>query len=74
MLEKTNVKVLDRVVVRFSADSGDRMQLAGNIFWNVTGGVGNQTSTYPDFPAEVSGQQGTLRGVLGFPRHRGKGV
>ena len=28
MLDKTNVKVLDKVVVRFSGDSGDGMQLA----------------------------------------------
>ena len=32
MLEKTNVKTLENVVVRFSGDSGDGMQLAGNIF------------------------------------------
>ena len=34
MTEKTKVKVLEEVVVRFSGDSGDGMQLAGNIFSN----------------------------------------
>ena len=32
MAEKLEVKELDQVVVRFSGDSGDGMQLAGNIF------------------------------------------
>ena len=44
MLEKTNVKTLENVVVRFSGDSGDGMQLAGNIFSNVSAGVGDQIS------------------------------
>ena len=74
MLEKTNVKVLDRIVVRFSGDSGDGMQLAGNIFSNVSAGVGNQISTFPDYPAEVRAPQGTLSGVSGFQVHIGKGV
>ena len=74
MLEKTNVKVLDRVVVRFSGDSGDGMQLAGNIFSNVSAGVGNQISTFPDYPAEIRAPQGTLSGVSGFQVHIGKGV
>lgn len=74
MLEKTDIKVLDQVVVRFSGDSGDGMQLAGNIFSNVSAGVGNQISTFPDYPAEVRAPQGTLSGVSGFQVHIGKGV
>ena len=31
MLDNTDIKVLDDVVVRFSGDSGDGMQLAGNM-------------------------------------------
>ena len=46
-METTDIKVLDKVVVRFSGDSGDGMQLAGNIFTNVSAGVGNQVSTSP---------------------------
>lgn len=74
MLEKTNVKLLDKVVVRFSGDSGDGMQLAGNIFSNVSAGMGNQISTFPDYPAEVRAPQGSLSGVSGFQVHIGKGV
>ena len=32
MADEMIVKELDQVVVRFSGDSGDGMQLAGNIF------------------------------------------
>ncbi len=74
MLEKTNVKVLDKVVVRFSGDSGDGMQLAGNIFTNVSAGVGNQVSTFPDYPAEIRAPQGSLSGVSGFQVSVGTGV
>lgn len=74
MIEKTNVKTLERVVVRFSGDSGDGMQLAGNIFSNVSAGVGNQISTFPDYPAEIRAPQGSLSGVSGFQVSIGKGV
>ena len=74
MLEKTDVKVLDKVVVRFSGDSGDGMQLAGNIFTNVSAGVGNQVSTFPDYPAEIRAPQGSLSGVSGFQVSVGVGV
>ena len=74
MLEKTNVKILDKVVVRFSGDSGDGMQLAGNIFTNVSAGVGNMVSTFPDYPAEIRAPQGSLSGVSGFQVSVGKGV
>ena len=74
MLEKSNVKQLDKVVVRFSGDSGDGMQLAGNIFTNVSAGVGNQVSTFPDYPAEIRAPQGSLSGVSGFQVSVGTGV
>ncbi len=66
IMETTDIKVLDKVVVRFSGDSGDGMQLAGNIFTNVSAGVGNQVSTFPDYPAEIRAPQGSLSGVSGF--------
>ena len=74
MLEKTNVITLENVAVRFSGDSGDGMQLAGNIFSNVSAGVGDEISTFPDYPAEIRAPQGTLSGVSGFQVHIGKGV
>lgn len=74
MEEKTNVKSIDKVVVRFSGDSGDGMQLAGNIFTNVSAGMGNQVSTFPDYPAEIRAPQGSLSGVSGFQVSVGTGV
>lgn len=74
MLENTNVKTLDKVVVRFSGDSGDGMQLAGNIFTNVSAGLGNRVSTFPDYPAEIRAPQGSLGGVSGFQVSVGTGV
>ena len=72
--DNTKVKCLDKVVVRFSGDSGDGMQLAGNIFTNVSAGVGNQVSTFPDYPAEIRAPQGSLSGVSGFQVSVGTGV
>ena len=48
MLAETSIKNLDKVVIRFSGDSGDGMQLVGNIFTNVSAGLGNEVSTFPD--------------------------
>ena len=73
-MESSNVKQLEKVVVRFSGDSGDGMQLAGNIFTNVSAGVGNQVSTFPDYPAEIRAPQGSLSGVSGFQVSVGHGV
>src|SRR5574344_867347 len=65
------VKELDQVVVRFSGDSGDGMQLAGNIFSTVSATVGNSICTFPDFPADIRAPQGSLTGVSGFQVHIG---
>lgn len=66
MIEEAKVKNLEKVVVRFTGDSGDGMQLVGNIFTNVSAGLGNQVSTFPDYPAEIRAPQGSLGGVSGF--------
>ena len=65
------VKELEQVVVRFSGDSGDGMQLAGNIFSTVSATVGNGISTFPDYPADIRAPQGSLTGVSGFQVHIG---
>lgn len=65
------VKELDEVVVRFSGDSGDGMQLAGNIFSSVSATVGNDICTFPDYPADIRAPQGSLTGVSGFQVHVG---
>ena len=71
MAEQTKVKTLEKVVIRFSGDSGDGMQLTGTIFSNLSAIFGNEISTFPDYPAEVRAPQGTLSGVSGFQVHLG---
>ena len=41
MAEKGQTQKVDQIVVRFSGDSGDGMQLAGNIFSTISATVGN---------------------------------
>ena len=74
MADKMIVKELDNVTVRFSGDSGDGMQLAGNIFSTVSATVGNSISTFPDYPADIRAPQGSLTGVSGFQVHIGAGM
>ena len=71
MADEMTVKELEQVVVRFSGDSGDGMQLAGNIFSNVSATVGNDICTFPDYPADIRAPQGSLTGVSGFQVHIG---
>ena len=73
MAEQLDIKELEQVVVRFSGDSGDGMQLAGNIFSTVSATVGNSISTFPDYPADIRAPQGSLTGVSGFQVHIGAG-
>lgn len=73
MADNLEVKELEQVVVRFSGDSGDGMQLAGNIFSTVSATIGNGISTFPDYPADIRAPQGSLTGVSGFQVHIGEG-
>ncbi|HQJ90165.1 MAG TPA: 2-oxoacid:acceptor oxidoreductase subunit alpha [Paludibacteraceae bacterium] len=73
MTKNANVEDLDHVVVRFSGDSGDGMQLAGNIFSTISATVGNDICTFPDYPADIRAPQGSLTGVSGFQVHIGAG-
>ena len=73
MTNPMEIKELDSVVVRFSGDSGDGMQLAGNIFSTVSATVGNSISTFPDYPADIRAPQGSLTGVSGYQVHIGAG-
>ena len=71
MAEKGQTQKLDQIVVRFSGDSGDGMQLAGNIFSTISATVGNDICTFPDYPADIRAPQGVLTGVSGFQVHVG---
>ncbi len=64
-----DVRVLDRVVIRFAGDSGDGMQLTGDRFTHDSATFGNDISTLPNFPAEIRAPQGTLPGVSSFQVH-----
>jgi 2-oxoglutarate ferredoxin oxidoreductase subunit alpha len=69
----TKSKVIERedVVIRFSGDSGDGMQLTGTLFSDTAALYGNDLSTFPDYPAEIRAPQGTVGGVSGFQVHLG---
>lgn len=64
-------KILEQssVVIRFSGDSGDGMQLTGDQFTNTSAVFGNDVSTFPDFPAEIRAPAGTIPGLSGFQVH-----
>lgn len=66
MSSKVEVKEIEQVVVRFSGDSGDGMQLAGTIFSTISATVGNSISTFTDYPADIRAPQGSLSGVSGY--------
>jgi 2-oxoglutarate ferredoxin oxidoreductase subunit alpha len=68
-------KVIDtkEVVIRFTGDSGDGMQLTGTLFADASALFGNDFSTFPDFPAEIRAPQGTISGVSGFQVNIGSG-
>lgn len=68
-MSNTSIQQIEDVVIKFAGDSGDGMQLTGSQFSNNTALVGNDLSTFPDFPAEIRAPQGTLPGVSGFQLH-----
>ncbi|MBK7206872.1 MAG: 2-oxoacid:acceptor oxidoreductase subunit alpha [Elusimicrobia bacterium] len=59
-------QLVPAVTVRFAGDSGDGMQLTGDQFTDTTAVMGNDFSTFPDFPAEIRAPAGTLPGVSSF--------
>ena len=68
---KATVQESESIVVRFSGDSGDGMQLTGMQFTDTAAFLGNDLSTFPDFPAEIRAPIGTVAGVSGFQVHLG---
>jgi 2-oxoglutarate ferredoxin oxidoreductase subunit alpha len=71
MTKKSQVIEREEVVIRFSGDSGDGMQLTGTLFSDTAALFGNDLSTFPDYPAEIRAPQGTVGGVSGFQVHLG---
>lgn len=74
MSKETKVIDTDEVVIKFSGDSGDGMQLTGTQFSNTSAFIGDDVSTFPDYPAEIRAPQGTVGGVSGFQLHFGHEV
>jgi 2-oxoglutarate ferredoxin oxidoreductase subunit alpha len=68
------ITTLNDVVIRFSGDSGDGMQLTGTLFSNLSAILGNEIATFPDYPAEIRAPQGTVGGVSGFQVHIGSAI
>jgi len=65
-MKDAKVIQLEEVAIRFSGDSGDGMQLTGTLFSDATAFLGNDISTFPDYPSEIRAPQGTVGGVSGF--------
>ena len=67
----TEIKEVDSIVIRFSGDSGDGMQLTGMQFTDTAALLGQDLSTFPEYPAEIRAPAGTIAGVSGFQVHFG---
>ncbi|MCK5170489.1 MAG: 2-oxoacid:acceptor oxidoreductase family protein, partial [Bacteroidales bacterium] len=72
MSKKADAIEREEVVIRFSGDSGDGMQLTGTLFSDTSAFIGNDLSTFPDYPSEIRAPQGTIGGVSGFQVHVGQ--
>lgn len=59
-------ELIDSSVIRLGGDSGDGMQLVGDLFSNTCANAGDFFATLPDYPAEIRAPAGTVFGVSGF--------
>ncbi|MFW5886349.1 MAG: 2-oxoacid:acceptor oxidoreductase family protein, partial [Bacteroidota bacterium] len=72
MNKKTKITEKEHIVVKFAGDSGEGMQLTGSQFSDTSAFLGNDLSTFPDYPSEIRAPEGTIAGVSGFQVHIGK--
>ncbi len=70
-MKQSTIEELHDVVIRFSGDSGDGMQLTGTLFSETSALQGNGICTFPDYPSEIRAPHGTVAGVSGFQVHFG---
>ncbi|PMB22161.1 hypothetical protein CEN47_20265, partial [Fischerella thermalis CCMEE 5319] len=61
-----DIQTVEKATILFAGDSGDGIQLAGTQFSLTTALLGNDLSTFPDYPAEIRAPAGTVAGVSGF--------
>jgi 2-oxoglutarate ferredoxin oxidoreductase subunit alpha len=66
MKKEKKIIELDEVTIKFAGDSGDGMQLTGGQFSDASAFLGNDLSTFPDYPSEIRAPEGTIAGVSGF--------
>lgn len=59
-------ELIDSSVIRLGGDSGDGMQLVGDLFTNTCAIFGDYFATLPDYPSEIRAPAGTIFGVSGF--------
>jgi 2-oxoglutarate ferredoxin oxidoreductase subunit alpha len=57
---------VDHVTILFCGDSGDGMQLTGSQFTATSAVLGNDVSTFPDYPSEIRAPLGSVAGVSAF--------
>ncbi len=65
----SDIREVERIIIRFAGDSGDGMQLTGDRFTSASAMIGNDLVTLPDFPAEIRAPAGSLAGVSAFQIH-----
>lgn len=71
MINTKSKTLIEKVVIKFSGDSGDGMQLTGSQFSDESAWLGNDIATFPDYPSEIRAPAGTVAGVSGFQLHFG---
>ncbi len=67
------IKQKSSIVIRLAGDSGDGMQIIGELFADTCAMSGNDICTFPDYPSEIRAPAGSLPGVSGFQVHFGSG-
>lgn len=60
------MSISEALVIRFTGDSGDGIQLVGEQLTITASLAGHDVRTLPDFPAEIRAPAGTVAGVSGF--------
>lgn len=71
---ENQITTIEDLVVRFAGDSGDGMQLSGNLFSDASALTGNDIATFPDYPPEIRAPHNTISGVSGYQVHVGNRI
>lgn len=65
LINKNDISIL------FAGNSGDGIQFIGRQFTDTSVRIGNNVSTFSDFPSEIRSPKDTLSGISGFQIHFG---